>query len=550
MNSMRYLVYFTLIVTLGSHASEKQTQRIRVIRFTSNDISIPIQPGDTYQKLTDSLNTYMHFAPDITYEYFESGKYYKLNPKEIINPLWFDEKNANNMRASRYWLIKPHGTLLKGSTSFIIPVDDNESIQNLKHKIRSYLVKEQLIPVNEYCIVQITHNNKMLSEKDRMPSYRTNFNAQNYAVKIDKVESNPQIQVINDLETKKTLSITLINTPPNLELRQYKTQIDIRNIKIVIFDLSNISVFTENENIGDTFVPRPLIYAFLYKIGGVDQDNEAYTSGNGKLIDFNEIFYEEIYQDSKELLSLWASAKDYSLTEDGLPVPIALSSDRTITIEGYGDKMVYNIDNIYINLHKSKIENVIETYKKLTDLADDITVTIYHEYDIDQKTPITQFADFGSQKYRAKLSRTWNITPQGTASGKQIKPFNINLEEKQSIESIKYKIKENLFLNYGIPEEKLPTINITKNGQLLNDNDTMPLYLEPFNPKEYTVYIFEPASASKKYNPLIIENKPGLPIRVKAQQPTPVGKPAPEKPITSSFWQLFASLFSWSKKNK
>lgn len=496
MNSIGYIIHSALIVSIVLHASEEQTQSIMVERFANRYLSIPIKIGDTHQKLIHSLNAYFHFAQDITYEHFENGKYYTINPKETMSSSWFDAQNAKSMRPSRYWRIEPQGTLLKSDIHFTIRVNENENIKKLKEKIKLFIIEQKHIQPNEYCIIQITRNGRVLSDHDLMPSYRKEFKAKNYTVTINKVDPQPRLFFMSDMGAHQFTplmpkkSFMIINIPSNIKLyalSNIKNPIDISTIKIeasyVKIDNNNtmftINVYDKNKLIESAHIEKPSQYACYNNLMATTDQSRAYNNN------FNDPVCQKFYTMSKELLSLWANTNNYLLTENTLPVPVALSTDRTIKIEGSGDQMIYNA-TIDLNASQS-LENVIKMYKKLTDLADDITVTIYDQRDIDQSNPITNFTNQRISNYKAKLSRSWNINLQEVPFGVQIKSLNINLEEKQSIGSIKHIIKEDLFLKHKIPKETLHTLIIAKDGMALADSDTMPLYVEPFDPSHYAV---------------------------------------------------------------
>ncbi len=549
MKTIRYV--FSLIFISIAVLNASQGQGIVISDFTHNPIPVNLKVGDSGKKLIDTLNAYTLFASDIIYERVENSKSHKIDSTTTVDSSWFDRTNTEYVKASRYWNIKPRGTLLKDAKPFTILIDHNEFIKDLNTNIALRIAEQQIIPEKEYYTIQITNNGTMLRNQDRMPSYRKDFNANDYVVTLNKVDPQPHLEYTSARSNENDIKAEFIleNTPSNLELyNNQKNKIDIKTIKISVLigkNIFQIRVFSEQKMLGNKFgfIDSPSKYKFYtdltvtHRSMNTKQDAKYDSDDN-----FNENLCQLFYHISKQLLSAWAQSMNYSLTEDGLPIPIELSTDRTITIEGSGNQIQYN-STLDINALQP-LKNVIDMYKEFTGLAKDINVTLYDQSGIFQGNSIADFTDEQKWKYNARLSRTWPIAPQGSIIGHQIKPFNINLEEKESIESVKRKIIDFLNNTYEITEARLPNITITKKGNMLNDNDTMPLYVEPFNPNEYTVKIDTPS----KYDPIILENKQGLAHRVKAQQPTPIGKPAPEKP--KSLLQRLASWFSWSQKGK
>lgn len=194
----------------------------------------------------------------------------------------------------------------------------------------------------------------------------------------------------------------------------------------------------------------------------------------------------------------------------------------------------------------TSLQDLSKAYKEKYNLTDDVKIKFYQAKKLIDKIESLQFNPINNTAYiDARSFKEWKIAPTEKINNEPIKPFTIELEEDEPIKWVKDKITEVIHNTYPNLHTKSLTILINKNKEILADDDTMPSHTAAFNLNDYAVHIFEPASAS---DPLITENKTGLPSRVKAQQPTPIGKPAPEKP--TSWRQRLASWLSWFKRGK
>jgi hypothetical protein len=153
----------------------------------------------TYQDINNTIknDSRSELADDIVVTVLLQGL--RTNPEEKIN--WNDVKQKNPIFLSTRKLnVTPQGSFNPMPSSIELNIKPHEYVKSIRKTIKSFI--KETSPMAKYFVVELSKNNHVLEDTDKMPSFSEPFNSNEYGVTIDRLQ---RIQDTSSSSTSTTL---------------------------------------------------------------------------------------------------------------------------------------------------------------------------------------------------------------------------------------------------------------------------------------------------------------------------------------------------------